>query len=142
MVVTDKGTIPLYKFRIKRLMNESSDNTNTGKYDKYWDEIIKIKFDNKEGKYGTIEGIDIYVVDGNEVKIKHDMNFVEGGNDCRYKYMPKNTIWIDKNIDVDNYKFIAFHEFIERKLMDEKRFSYNKAHGIANKKELEKRKIK
>lgn len=37
-------------------------------------------------------------VDGGAVKVKHDMDFVEGGNSERYPFIPKDEVWVDKHL--------------------------------------------
>ena len=80
----------------------------------------------------SIDGASIWVVDGNDVKVKFDMDFVEGGNHCVYKFIPPNQIWIDSNVNDSQKKFIALHEVVERHIMVTKHVSYEEAHKIAN----------
>ena len=85
------------------------------------------------GIIGSINGITIKLIDGDKVKLQHDIDFVEGGNDKAYStYMPKNEIWIDKNVNPHNWKFICLHEFVERTLMSKENMSYKDAHKLAD----------
>lgn len=94
------------------------------------------------GIMGSINGITIRLVDGDKIKVKHDIDFVEGGNDEAYPtYMPKSEIWIDKNIHSHDWKFICLHEFVERALMSKENLSYKDAHKLADMVEEEARKI-
>ena len=85
-----------------------------------------------KGDSCNIEGINVFLVDGDKIKIKYDLDFVEGGNDAIYNYIPANTLWIDKNLDKHEYPFIILHEFVERYLMKKYGLEYNDAHDLAN----------
>jgi len=81
---------------------------------------------------GQWKNLNIYMVDGNEVKIKYDMDFVEAGNSEAKNYIPKNEIWIDSSTDTTNIKFSIYHEIVERFYMNVYDYDYEKAHDIAN----------
>ena len=74
--------------------------------------------------------------------------FVEGGHHYvdsypgYKKFIPENEIWVDDAFKSkpEEIKEIIEHEFIERNLMKYKKWSYDKAHEYANKKEGELRK--
>lgn len=110
----------------------------------YWDDILGFietafkdaEIDELPYYVGEINGIEIYIIDGDEVKTKFDMNYVEGGNDEVYDFIPDNTIWIDAHIDPKDYKYIALHEFVERYLISEFGLKYDDAYDHAN--EIEK----
>jgi len=75
--------------------------------------------------------ITIKLVDGTKIRNKTAVNFVFGGNDKAYNFIPKNQIWIEKAIPKNERKFILIHEFSERDLMRHG-FDYGKAHLLAN----------
>lgn len=83
-------------------------------------------------KINTIAGQKVVTVDGNSIKLKNDMDFVEGGNDQAYDYVPKGQVWIDKAINPKERKFIVLHELLEQRLMRNRGMSYDKAHAKAN----------
>jgi hypothetical protein len=87
----------------------------------------------KSKKYlKTIEGLKIFTVNGERIKLKH-IEFTEGGNGYVYSWIPKNEIWID-NIFIhkpSGLNAIILHEVAEVKKM-KKGMSYNKAHAFAN----------
>lgn len=88
-------------------------------------------------------GVKIRLVDGGEVKVKHKMDFCEGGSDQSYpEFIPKGEVWVDKHLDASQRPYVAIHELVERARMA-KGESYEKAHPKANKVEkvvrLEKR---
>jgi hypothetical protein len=91
------------------------------------------------GKIGKVSGIDVFLVDGNWVKLNCNMDFVEGGNDGIYDYMAKQQIWIDSDLDHTQVRYIALHEAVERRGM-ESGLSYDDAHNYANEIEKEVRK--
>ena len=103
---------------------------------KYYNKIVhlvnKIDINILISKSYLIDKISIIMVDGNEVKKKHDMNFVEGGHDLVYNYIPVKTIWIDKSIESKQWKPIIIHELIERFLMEKYKLKYEIAHEIVN----------
>jgi hypothetical protein len=88
-------------------------------------------------KYGTIDdGIDkitVWLVNGEIVRDEFKTDYVEGGNDAVYKWIPKNEIWIEDTMLPEEIPLIIIHEFVERELMKYKKMSYNKAHAIASK---------
>jgi hypothetical protein len=55
------------------------------------------------------------------------------------KHIPENEIWIDDlfELKLNDMRAILQHEFVERNLMKYKGYTYEKAHLIANKKEVE-----
>jgi len=89
-------------------------------------------------KIGRKNGIDIWVVDGMNVRREIYADFVYGGNDKRYKFIPKGEVWIDDQVDASEIKFTIAHELKERELMS-KGMSYLDAHEQALKLELKMR---
>lgn len=113
------------------------------KLDKLWEEINKLKIPEKHAHnthIGKLDEVDVYLVDADVVKKKYFMDFVEGGHDIVYRFIPCNQIWIDYNISNRPIHHIIYHEFIERTLMKYNKMDYEKAHNIAN--EQEQKKIK
>jgi hypothetical protein len=72
----------------------------------------------------------IVIVDGTYVRNHFDSDFSQGGNGYRYKFIPKDEIWIDFEIREEEWPFIAFHECQESEEM-KKGMSYDKAHDQA-----------
>ena len=116
-----------------------------------WNEILAIMPKEKPGKLpatlGTIDdGIKVIVVDGDEVKRDHDMDFVEAGNDLELgqrgkdSYIPEKTIWLDDRIDPEDWRFNCYHEAAERRKMAGGA-TYDQAHAHANKCEHELREM-
>lgn len=78
----------------------------------------------------------VLVVDGDLLKIKFDMDFVEGGNDLEAPWIKKafgpNVLLLDGNILPHDWPLILYHEAHERRDMAGG-MSYEKAHERANK---------
>jgi hypothetical protein len=114
------------------------------KFEQVWQKIKRLKIKtstNEKTLIGTIDNMKIFIVDGDAVKNNINIDFVEGGNDAVYDFIPQNEIWVDQHIDKNDHHFIVFHEFIERLLMKDYKLTYNEAHEIANDYELKKRKL-
>lgn len=111
------------------------------KLDRLWDAINNLKIPEKHSHkkhIGKIDDVDIYLVNGDTVKKEHFMDFVEGGHDIVYRFIPCNQIWIDYNISNRPIHHIIYHEFIERTLMKYNKMDYEQAHNIANEQEQKK----
>jgi hypothetical protein len=89
---------------------------------------------------GKIGKVKIVLVDGTKVRNNTAVNFVFGGSDMSYSFIPKNQIWIEKSVPKNERKFILMHEFSERDMMKHG-FNYNHAHMLANQIENFNRKI-
>jgi hypothetical protein len=91
---------------------------------------------------GTREKQKIWIVDGDKVCRELYPEFIMGGNDQRYRFNPVDDIWIDNRIAIEELEYTIAHELIERKLMQDKGWSYNRAHtegGIATEKVMRER---
>jgi len=83
-------------------------------------------------KLSEIGEFKVMIVDGKYVRDKVDVTFTNFGQHFRYKYIPKDEFWIDKEYGRTNEeKFYIDHMFIERRLM-ENGMSYNDALTIAD----------
>lgn len=92
-------------------------------------------------KLGRRRGLAIWLVDGAFIRQHIYPDFVYGGNDQRYLFIPKGEIWIDSEVSVKEMEFTIAHEIKERKLMA-KGLSYDEAHKKALQLELRLRKQK
>jgi len=81
---------------------------------------------------GILGGKTVYAVDGDEVKVKHTMDFVEGGNGLVYDFVPRDELWVDARMNSQDWPHIAFHEAVESLLMEECGLGYDEAHARAN----------
>jgi hypothetical protein len=80
---------------------------------------------------GEVDGKKIMLVNGDEVKVKYDMDFIEGGNGERQGYIPKDEIWVDANLKPDQIAPVVAHEAHEMALMAQG-MKYEAAHKKAN----------
>lgn len=65
----------------------------------------------------SINGLKVWIVNGPLVRDLFYPDFIQGGNDKVYSFMPKNEIWIDNTSDLRDVKFILLHELHERNLI-------------------------
>jgi len=77
---------------------------------------------------GKTDNHDVWIVDGNQVRLKIYSSFIYGGNDQRYPFNPKGEIWIDNAISCEEYYLTLAHELRERHLMAKFGMTYYAAH--------------
>lgn len=72
----------------------------------------------------------ICTVDGSIVRTYLDTEFVLGGHDLIYPYIPKNEVWVEEKMDPREIPFVRTHELEERNLMQQGA-TYDIAHEYA-----------
>jgi len=77
---------------------------------------------------GKVENYDVWIIDGNQVRLKIFSSFLYGGNEQRYPFNPKGEIWIDNAISCEEYYLTLAHELNERHLMAKYGWTYLTAH--------------
>lgn len=77
---------------------------------------------------GKKDNFDIWIVDGNQVRLKIFSSFLYGGNEQRYPFNPKGEIWIDNAISCEEYYLTLAHELNERHLMAKFGWTYITSH--------------
>ncbi len=77
---------------------------------------------------GDRENKKIWIVDGLIIRREIYPEFLYGGNNERYPFVPKNEIWIDHAISAEEYSYTLAHELHERDLMATQGISYSDAH--------------
>jgi hypothetical protein len=77
---------------------------------------------------GKKDNFDIWIVDGNQVRMKIFSSFLYGGNEQRYPFNPKGEIWIDNAISCEEFELTLAHELNERHLMAKFGWTYLAAH--------------
>ena len=77
---------------------------------------------------GEQDGKKIWIVDGLTVRREIFDQFLYGGNDERYTFIPQDEIWIDNAISAEEFKYTLAHELNERNLMANKGIGYDVAH--------------
>ncbi len=82
---------------------------------------------------GYVTGLPVYLVDGLLVRNKIDLDFTCGGNGAVYpNYVPRNEIWIDDALNAFDRTATVLHEIVERNLMFDRGWSYDRAHDAAS----------
>jgi hypothetical protein len=76
---------------------------------------------------GKRNNFDIWIVDGALIRKNIFNEFVYGGNDQRYPFVPLGEIWVDNSITVEEFELTVAHEINERNLMA-KGMTYIDAH--------------
>jgi len=87
------------------------------------------------------DGYAIWIVDGATVRQSVYHEFLYGGNEQRYLFVPKGEIWIDNAISVEEYSYTLAHELNERKLMAKLGYTYTVAHDSSLQLEYKMRKM-
>ncbi len=77
---------------------------------------------------GKEDNYDIWIIDGNQVRMKIFSSFLYGGNEQRYPFNPKGEIWIDNAISCEEYYLTLAHELNERHLMAKFGWTYYASH--------------
>jgi hypothetical protein len=77
---------------------------------------------------GEKEGFKVWIVDGAIIRKNIFNEFVYGGNDERYPFVPLNEIWIDNSISSEEFETTLAHEINERNLMAISGMTYFDAH--------------
>jgi hypothetical protein len=77
---------------------------------------------------GKADKYNIWIVDGNQVRLNIFSSFLYGGNEQRYPFNPKGEIWIDNAISCEEYYLTLAHELNERHLMAKFGWKYITAH--------------
>ncbi len=69
----------------------------------------------------------VWIVDGKLVRDFFLTEFIDGGHDLVYAFVPKNEIWIEEVLSPDGKKYILLHELHEHALMLQGK-KYREAH--------------
>jgi len=84
-------------------------------------------------------GVPVWLVSGRDVRdLSGYVDWVEGGNDMRYRFQPKPSIWVDDQTCQKEWPFFIRHESHERDKMAHG-MAYGPAHKDANRIELDMR---
>ncbi len=90
--------------------------------------------------YECPHGRRIVLVDGVHVRNTHDSDFVQGGNGYRYRFVPKDELWVDATIPIPEWPFVILHECYETEKMAGG-WSYERAHDAAKRIENKARRL-
>ncbi len=91
-------------------------------------------------KVKETNGVSIWIVDGAAVRRELFGDFMMGGHAGRYLFVPKDEVWIDATVSLEELDYTIAHELLERDLMMNQACTYNDAHDRALELELETRK--
>ena len=83
---------------------------------------------------GSIGRVKVYLVDGNAVKLRYKMDFVEGNNSQESSWIPKDELWISDELVPKWWAPVLYHEAHEWRDM-RRGMGYDEAHRIANRHE-------
>ncbi|HVX11017.1 MAG TPA: hypothetical protein VHC22_07550 [Pirellulales bacterium] len=84
-----------------------------------------------------VQRIHVWRIDGHLARCYYKTDYTEGGHGYVYPWVPKNQIWIEKDIHLSELPFITAHEYTELRLMRDRGFGYDKAHEICSKVEFD-----
>jgi hypothetical protein len=78
---------------------------------------------------GTVQ---VWVVSGDLVRSLYFIDFTEGGHEFVYpRFVPRNEVWLDDDLDPRERRYVLLHELHERHLMS-LGWAYYKAHRSAS----------
>jgi hypothetical protein len=83
----------------------------------------------------------VVMVDGKNIRAYIDPEFILGGHEFIYDYVPASEVWIDVKIDPAEIPYILLHEKVERELMAKGK-NYDVAHEYATIADKEERRAK
>lgn len=80
----------------------------------------------------------IWLVDGASIRKQINENFVEYGDSNLFRFIPKNQLWIDQDLDQKEYFIFANRFSFEKELLDSGK-NYEKAEKISDNFEIKER---
>ena len=83
-------------------------------------------------QYVQIGPITVWLVNGEVVRDRYYVPFIEGGNHGRYVWIPTSEVWLEYTMHPDELPFILVHECVERYLMLVHGWKYDRAHKFAS----------
>jgi len=80
--------------------------------------------------------VEVWFIEGNLVRSLYKTDYTEGGHGYVYPWVPKDQIWIEKDLDRAEIPYIVSHEYLELRLMRDKGLEYDRAHVVSAKVEF------
>jgi hypothetical protein len=77
--------------------------------------------------------VEVWLVDGNLVRSRYKTDYTEGGHGYVYRWVPRNQIWIENDLELRERPFVVSHEYLELRLMRDRKLEYDQAHEICSK---------
>lgn len=84
--------------------------------------------------------IAVWLIDGSLARTYYKTDYTEGGHGYVYRWVPRDEIWIEKDLHKDEFPFMVAHEYTELRLMRDKGIEYDRAHDISSRVEFHLRK--
>jgi hypothetical protein len=88
-------------------------------------------------KMRDIDGVTVWIVDGDVLRDCFKTDFVEGGHGYVYPWIPNDEIWIEDEVDQPEREAILLHEYVELVKMRDDGWDYSEAHEEAGRREFE-----
>ena len=128
--IDNKGIISIFKDAYTTCFESHNDTKNPDNLEKSYNDYTGPK-----EIYLQFPDITVYLVDGSIIRRDIDIDFIMGDNGFYdNRYIPKNEVWIEFLLPVNERQFITLHELTEIKHMA-KGMRYLDAHKIASKTE-------
>jgi len=78
------------------------------------------------------EPVKVWLIDGMWARCWYKTDYAEGGHFVVYPWVPKGEIWLERDCDERELKYIAAHEYLELRMMRDGGLGYDEAHEIAS----------
>jgi hypothetical protein len=89
-------------------------------------------------KIAAVSKFNVYFVDGEYVRDRMSEEFTNFGQHLRFRFIPKNEFWIDRERKPDEEEFFVDHMLVENRLMAEG-LGYDEALARADRAEMKER---
>lgn len=89
-------------------------------------------------KYAQVLNFGVFIVDGNYIRRNVDEEFTNFGQHYRFRFIPKDEFWIDKEYGSKEARYYINHMFVENRLMSGG-MSYEDAIDVADRAERRER---
>ncbi len=86
----------------------------------------------KTGYLGLLNGMKIWLVDGELVRRFMDIDWTMGSHDAHSAFIPMHEIWVSKLLSPSDLAPLLVHEAVEREWMVKRGWSYEKSHDRAS----------
>lgn len=78
----------------------------------------------------------VWLIDGNLARSYYKTDYTEGGHGYVYRWVPRGEIWVEAALERGELPYVISHEYLELRLMRDRKLSYDDAHEIAAKLEF------
>lgn len=91
-------------------------------------------------KYCEVDGISVWIVDGNYVRTNLDEEFTNFGQRYQFKFIPKNEFWIDEEHGGNDEKNFYINNMLTLRKLISQGYGYDKAYNMTSKVDKKERK--